>query len=597
MTLAPREHLQYKWLPWQQAAQQCFSSSNADTAVIGVMRNTWVNMDNGINTIEFYSGDISGNFATASNPQAVGGAQDNGPSSVTFSGSPTGPVQWQEGLGGDGFFARIDPVGTGTSLRFFEGNNSGGMSRCVSNCTAGGASWSSVTGGWTGDTRSFIMPWDLFHGGIAGGDDCPAAGTPGGCGHLIAGTTRVWESISGGNASMTWYITNNPTTQNMTKGTLGNRSFINQLKYSPKYQSVAMVGTNDANAWIGFNLGTGVASQANWVNVTGSNAVLPSRPVLNIALDPSGAAATTPVGYAALGGFNENTPTTPGHVFQVSCTANCGGFTWVNKSGNLPNIPVDSVIVNPNFPQQVFAGSDIGLYYTDDITVASPTWYRFNNGLPNVMIWDMQIDRGHTTLSLWTRGRGAFAWPLPVGPINPALPTGVVSRKIHGAAGPFDVNLPLSGTTGVECRTGGATNDYTMVATFATNVTVTGSPQAQVTSGTATIGSGGVSNGGMVTVSGNVVTIPLTNVANAQTINVRLNDVNGPNNVTIPMSLLIGDSNSNRAVNASDVSQTKGRVGQAVSAANFRSDFNANGALNAGDVSIVKSHTGSALPP
>ena len=30
VTLAPREHLQYKWLPWQQAAQRCFSSSNAD---------------------------------------------------------------------------------------------------------------------------------------------------------------------------------------------------------------------------------------------------------------------------------------------------------------------------------------------------------------------------------------------------------------------------------------------------------------------------------------------------------------------------------------------------------------------------------------
>ncbi|CAM3173757.1 dihydroneopterin triphosphate diphosphatase [Cupriavidus taiwanensis] len=30
VTLAPREHLQYKWLPWQQAAQQCFSSSNAE---------------------------------------------------------------------------------------------------------------------------------------------------------------------------------------------------------------------------------------------------------------------------------------------------------------------------------------------------------------------------------------------------------------------------------------------------------------------------------------------------------------------------------------------------------------------------------------
>src|SRR3989440_2835179 len=64
---------------------------------------TWFNMDTGLNTIEFYSGDISGNFATSPNPQANGGAQDNGSSSVTFSGSPTGPVQWQMGKGGDGF--------------------------------------------------------------------------------------------------------------------------------------------------------------------------------------------------------------------------------------------------------------------------------------------------------------------------------------------------------------------------------------------------------------------------------------------------------------------------------------------------------------
>src|SRR5881275_1892810 len=231
---------------------------------------TWLHMITGINTIEFYSGDISGNFANAASPQASGGSQDNASASVTFVGTPTGPVQWQVGIGGDGFYSRIDPVGTGTNLRFFQGNNSGGMSRCVSNCTVGGASWSSVAGSWFGDTRSFVMPYDLFHGGVPGGDDCPPAGVPGGCGHLIAATTRVFETIHGGNASMgsaDWYITNTPTTQNMTKQTLGNRSFINQVKYSPKYASVAMVGTNDSNVWIGFNLGTGIQSEANWVNV------------------------------------------------------------------------------------------------------------------------------------------------------------------------------------------------------------------------------------------------------------------------------------------------------------------------------------------
>ena len=399
------------------------AATDANKASVNVSP-TWFNMSAGLNTHEFYSGDISGNFASSPAPQANGGAQDNGSVSVTFAGSPTGPVPWQLGIGGDGFYARIDPVGTGTDLRFFQGNNGGGMARCVSGCTAPYASWEDITGDWFfTDTRSFIMPYDLFHGGIAGGDDCGAAGPATGCGHLAVGTTRVWETITGSESPLSWYVTNNPPDQNMTKQTLGGRSFINQVKYSPKFQSVAMAGTNDGNAWIGFNLGTGVAGEANWVNVTGSNAVLPNRPILGVALDPSVAAANVPIGYAAMGGFDQNTPATPGHVFRLACTAGCASATWVNKSGNLPNIPVDSIIVNPNYPQQVFAGTDIGLYYTNDITAASPVWYRFNNGLPNVMIWDMQIDRGATTLSLWTRGRGAFAWPLPASPVLTPTPT------------------------------------------------------------------------------------------------------------------------------------------------------------------------------
>ena len=88
-----------------------FGTTNADTAS-STTRATWFNMDNDLNTIEFYAGDISGNFANAASPLAVGGAQDNGPSSVTFAGTPTGPVQWQMGLGGDGFSGQIDPMGT-----------------------------------------------------------------------------------------------------------------------------------------------------------------------------------------------------------------------------------------------------------------------------------------------------------------------------------------------------------------------------------------------------------------------------------------------------------------------------------------------------
>jgi len=123
-----------------------------------------------------------------------------------------------------------------------------------------------------------------------------------------------------------------------------------------------------------------------------------------------------------------NTPTTPGHVFQVTCTADCGSFTWANKTGNLPDIPVDSIIVNPNNAHQVYAGTDWGVYYTDDITVASPTWVRFENGISHAMVWDMQIDRGSTTLSVWTRSRGAYVYPLPGGGVSPT-PTPTASAS------------------------------------------------------------------------------------------------------------------------------------------------------------------------
>jgi len=163
------------------------------------------------------------------------------------------------------------------------------------------------------------------------------------------------------------------------------------------------------------------------------------------------------------------------------------------------------------------------------------------------------------------------------------------SRKTHGAAGTFDVPLPLTGNVGIECRSGGATNDYQMIINFATSVTV---GSASVTSGT-----GSVSN---FSVGGSQVTVNLTGVTNVQRITVTLFNVNDGThmgNVPISMGVLIGDVNGNAAVNASDVSLTKSQVGNAVSGSNFREDVNANGLINSVDVALVKSKVGTALPP
>jgi hypothetical protein len=186
-----------------------------------------------------------------------------------------------------------------------------------------------------------------------------------------------------------------------------------------------------------------------------------------------------------------------------------------------------------------------------------------------------------------------------LGKCRPAVvPTSVVSRKTHGGT-PFDINLPLSGTTGVESRSGGATSDYQIVATFPAPVTVTGTPQAEVVGGNGTIGTNGTANGGAVSISGNTVTIPLTSVVNAQTLSIRLNAAdNGAStaDVLVPLSVLIGDTNGDRVVNGGDAIQTRARAGQGASETNFRSDVNTDGVVNGGDTISVRNRSGTALP-
>ena len=173
--------------------------------------------------------------------------------------------------------------------------------------------------------------------------------------------------------------------------------------------------------------------------------------------------------------------------------------------------------------------------------------------------------------------------------------TTAASRKNHGGTN-FDVDLPFTGAAGIEPRVGGATNDYTIVVAFTVNVRVAGSPQAQVIAGAGTVGSGGVSNGGAVTVGGNLVTIPLTNVTSEKTIQVRLNLVNGSTNVTIPMRVLPGDVNGDAVVNSGDATVTRARSGQNATPANFRADVNADGTINVGDASIVRARSGQFVP-
>jgi hypothetical protein len=163
-----------------------------------------------------------------------------------------------------------------------------------------------------------------------------------------------------------------------------------------------------------------------------------------------------------------------------------------------------------------------------------------------------------------------------------------VSRKTHGAAGSYDMNLPLTGEPGVECRSGPS---HTLVFTF----------NNSVTAGTASVTTGTGSVSGNPTFSGNAMTVSLTSVTDAQKITVTLHNVSDASSHVLPdtnisMNVLLGDVTGNKTVNASDVAQLKTQSGLPVSATNFRSDVIANGAINSSDVSMVKTRSGTNLP-
>ena len=220
--------------------------------------------------------------------------------------------------------------------------------------------------------------------------------------------------------------------------------------------------------------------------------------------------------------------------------------------------------------------------------VDGATTYPFNGRLKN------KIGHGYSVLDGFgfINAEAATAATLPV--------PGVVSRKTHAAAGTFDLPLPINGTAGLECRSGGASNAYTLVFTFDRPVASNGN--ATVTQGSATIAPAPA--GGTNPSTGpnpNQVTVNLTNVTNAQHLIVTLSNVQDTSGATFPsvaarMDVLVADTNADHFVDSADIAQTKSKSGQAVSASNFREDLNTDGFLDSADIGLVKSKSGTTLP-
>jgi len=171
------------------------------------------------------------------------------------------------------------------------------------------------------------------------------------------------------------------------------------------------------------------------------------------------------------------------------------------------------------------------------------------------------------------------------GPCPPAANlVSAASRVTHGNAGSFDINMPLTGPSGIEDR---LKSSYTAVFTFDIPVT---SGTVSVASGTATVGA--------ITFSGNEMRAVLSGVADVQTVLLHTENINGDGmpHGDVPFGFLGGDVDGNRVVGKPDANSVSTNQGN-VTATNFRNDVDANGKIkNNTDGKLVKQRQGNSVP-
>jgi len=146
------------------------------------------------------------------------------------------------------------------------------------------------------------------------------------------------------------------------------------------------------------------------------------------------------------------------------------------------------------------------------------------------------------------------------------------------------VSMPLSGVSGVECR---SATTYNAVFTFDAPVT---SGQVTVLSGTATVGA--------ITFSGNSMTAQLTGVTSAEIVTLRTQNINGDGQLhgDVPFGFLTADADASRLVSKPDQTLVRGQLNQPVTSANFREDLNPDGRIKNSDLNLVKANKNHSIP-
>jgi len=312
----------------------------------------------GYQTTQFYHGFANSYYDTT---RALGGLQDN--ATARYQGTNS----WMKVFGGDGFWCAINSTSQNTAyVEYTYGQIKKSNDGAINN-------FSSITPPTSGNANNacFSAPYILSHSN-------PNI--------MFAGNKSIYKSTVGGGSWLGPY------------GSFGGAKVVS-MDMSFNTADTLYCGTIPVQGGVDANVWHSVDGGLTWTGA--SSGQLPNRYPIDIFVQQNNSA----VAYAVFSGFGT------GHVYKTTNT----GVTWSNISGNLPDVPHQSVTVDPQYPQNIYTGNDLGVFVT---TNSGINWYEYSDGMPYAMVFDLVVVYPNRHLRAVTHGHGVYERSLIQNPIG-----------------------------------------------------------------------------------------------------------------------------------------------------------------------------------
>ncbi|MEZ4386730.1 MAG: FlgD immunoglobulin-like domain containing protein [Candidatus Krumholzibacteriia bacterium] len=330
---------------------------------------------------QFYAVEID----PANPTRLYGGTQDNGTLRTPDGGLDT----WERIFGGDGFTVIVDHTDSDVIYVEYQYGN-------LYKSTNGGAWFSWVMDGIDSGDR---MNWHT-----------PVIMDPVDPNVLYYGSQRVYKTTDGAES---W----SPISGDLTNGDQGaGFGTITTLAVAPSSPAQLYAGTDDGRVWA-YRPFSG-----QWVDIS---AGLPVRWVTDIRVHPTQPATV----YVTFSGLRWQEPIS--HVYRTTD----GGSTWVDVSGDLPEAPVQSLLIDPADPSSLVVANDVGVYWSPN---GGQSWQVLGLGLPRVPVFDLDLHPATRLIAAGTYGRSIFTITMP-DPVTAVEPVpGALAAGVTAAPNPFN---------------------------------------------------------------------------------------------------------------------------------------------------------------